>query len=66
MILVFFIKNKWKAMKYNQLQKGWRGFGISGSKRKNQKITSSNGEKGPLPQSGNYDVSDIDEMLIIS
>ena len=47
------------------LAKGLAFFGISGSRRKNQKITSSNGENALPSQSENYDVFDIDEMLVI-
>ena len=48
------------------LAKGLAFFGISGFRRKNQKMISSNGENAPPFQSENYDVFDIDEMLIIS
>ena len=40
-------------------------FEISESRRKNQKIISSNDENAFFFQSKNYDVFDIDEMLII-
>ena len=48
------------------LAKGLAFFGISGSRRKNQKIIPSNDENAFFFQSKNYDVFDIDEMLIIS
>ena len=47
------------------LAKGLAFFGISESRRKNQKIISSNDENAFFFQSKNYDVFDIDEMLII-
>ena len=40
-------------------------FGISGSKRKNQKSISQYGENAPFLQTENYDALDIDEMLVI-
>ena len=47
------------------LAKGLAFFGISEFRRKNQKIISSNDENVFSFQSENYDVFNIDEMLII-
>ena len=52
-------------LRLSSLAKGLAFFGISGSKRKNQKITPPNGENAPSPQMSNNDAFDIDKMLAI-
>ena len=48
------------------LAKGLAFFGISEFRQTNQKIISSNNENAPFSQSENYDIFDIDKMLVIS